>query len=120
MPGPSNFSPGKDWMIGNVQQFGFYRVNYENDNWLALIKQLQTDHKVSMIHAVADLSNLTMYSILPFFVNTAKFVQNVLRIFAGTATNVVIMLSHVYKKRNIIARKVESINTIHECGRLCA
>ncbi|KAK6184957.1 hypothetical protein SNE40_007297 [Patella caerulea] len=37
---------GDGWIIGNVQQYGFYRVNYESSNWLALIKQLNTDHKV--------------------------------------------------------------------------
>jgi hypothetical protein len=86
MPGPSNFSPGKDWMIGNVQQFGFYRVNYENNNWLALIKQLQSDHKVSMVHAVADdyislctqshyVPNLATYPIPPLVVNTANLCE---------------------------------------------
>ena len=32
-----------------MQQFGFYRVNYESSNWLDLIKQLNTDHKVRRI-----------------------------------------------------------------------
>ncbi|XP_052090870.1 uncharacterized protein LOC127727793 [Mytilus californianus] len=50
LPGPSNFLSGKDWIIANTQQFGFYRVNYDNENWLALVKQLNTDHKV--IHPI--------------------------------------------------------------------
>lgn len=34
-----------DWIIGNVYQKGFYRVNYENDNWDKLIHILNTNHK---------------------------------------------------------------------------
>lgn len=35
-----------DWYIVNIQQFGYFRVNYEAQNWQALINQLNTDHKV--------------------------------------------------------------------------
>ncbi|XP_063436787.1 aminopeptidase N-like [Mytilus trossulus] len=41
---------GNDWYIGNIRQYGFYRVNYPEDNWIKLIDQLKTDHKV--IHPV--------------------------------------------------------------------
>ena len=37
------------WVIVNVKQSGFYRVNYEEKNWLAIIKQLEKDHTVSRI-----------------------------------------------------------------------
>ncbi|XP_060551724.1 aminopeptidase N-like isoform X2 [Ruditapes philippinarum] len=33
------------WIIGNIQQYGVYRVNYDDDNWNNLIHQLKTDHK---------------------------------------------------------------------------
>lgn len=36
------------WFICNVQQNGYYRVNYELSNWQALIWQLKTDHTVSI------------------------------------------------------------------------
>lgn len=36
-----------DWIIGNVQQYGYYRVNYDKNNWLKLVQQLKTDHAVS-------------------------------------------------------------------------
>ncbi|XP_060602695.1 aminopeptidase Ey-like isoform X2 [Ruditapes philippinarum] len=39
-----------DWIIGNIQQYGFYRVNYDDDNWNALLRQLRTDHTV--IHPI--------------------------------------------------------------------
>lgn len=37
--------PGKDqWVIFNVQETGYYRVNYDEQNWKLLIRQLNTDH----------------------------------------------------------------------------
>jgi aminopeptidase N len=32
------------WIIGNVEQMGFYRVNYDADNWNKIIKQLTDNH----------------------------------------------------------------------------
>ncbi|XP_069118198.1 endoplasmic reticulum aminopeptidase 1-like [Argopecten irradians] len=34
------------WLKGNQGMYGYYRVNYEERNWRALIKQLIEDHKV--------------------------------------------------------------------------
>ncbi|XP_069189951.1 aminopeptidase N [Procambarus clarkii] len=43
--------PGKDqWVIFNIQETGYYRVNYDEDNWNLLIQQLNTDHQV--IHVI--------------------------------------------------------------------
>ncbi|XP_064106708.1 aminopeptidase N-like [Macrobrachium nipponense] len=38
------------WVIFNLQQIGYYRVNYDENNWYLLIQQLQTDHEV--IHLI--------------------------------------------------------------------
>lgn len=35
------------WIKMNAGQSGFYRVNYEIDNWEKLIHQLNTDHQVN-------------------------------------------------------------------------
>lgn len=34
------------WIIGNIQHTGFYRVNYDIDNWNKLIDQLKINHKL--------------------------------------------------------------------------
>lgn len=35
-----------NWVIGNVREAGFYRVNYDTANWDALIGQLKDNHTV--------------------------------------------------------------------------
>ncbi|XP_042234819.1 aminopeptidase N-like [Homarus americanus] len=43
--------PKKDkWVIFNIQETGYYRVNYDEDNWNLLIQQLKTNHKA--IHVI--------------------------------------------------------------------
>ena len=36
-----------EWILGNVHQYGFYRVNYDPANWKALMNQLKQQHTVS-------------------------------------------------------------------------
>lgn len=36
-----------DWYLANIHQFGFFRINYEAENWAKLIHQLNTDHEVN-------------------------------------------------------------------------
>ena len=35
-----------DWILGNVQELGYYRMNYDLDNWRKLIGQLKANHEV--------------------------------------------------------------------------
>lgn len=35
-----------DWLLVNINQTGFYRVNYDLRNWEMLIEQLLSDHTV--------------------------------------------------------------------------
>ena len=40
--------PVDGWMVANHRQLGFYRVNYDDENWAALAVQLQRDHQVDV------------------------------------------------------------------------
>ena len=42
--------PNDGWVIANLQETGFYRVNYDQRNWELLVNQLLTNH--SEIHAI--------------------------------------------------------------------
>jgi membrane alanyl aminopeptidase len=43
----SELVPGANkWMIFNLQQSGYYRVNYDKTNWKYLVDQLHNDHTV--------------------------------------------------------------------------
>nr|XP_054753846.1 glutamyl aminopeptidase-like [Lytechinus pictus] len=35
-----------DWLLANVNGYGYYRVNYDTDNWELISKQLTADHEV--------------------------------------------------------------------------
>ncbi|KAL5019590.1 hypothetical protein ScPMuIL_002482 [Solemya velum] len=38
---------GQDkWILANIQQYGYYRVNYDTNNWRQLIRQLLDNHTV--------------------------------------------------------------------------
>nr|XP_022306251.1 aminopeptidase N-like isoform X1 [Crassostrea virginica] len=55
---------GSDWILGNVMQYGYYRVTYSDDNWNKLINQLDEDHKVfhpiNRAQIINDAWNLAM------------------------------------------------------------
>lgn len=43
---PRTHVPQSDkWMIANIQEVGYYRVNYDQENWKLLIGQLQRNHR---------------------------------------------------------------------------
>lgn len=43
--------PTRDqWVIFNLQETGYYRVNYDDNNWNLLVQQLNTDHRA--IHVI--------------------------------------------------------------------
>ncbi|XP_030848825.1 aminopeptidase N-like [Strongylocentrotus purpuratus] len=46
-----------DWFLANIQQYGFYRVNYDDENWARLSQQLVDSHVVIPIENRAQLIN---------------------------------------------------------------
>jgi len=53
------------WIKGNFKQVGFYRVHYDDDNWNALIKQLNTDHTVSTEFVIPFLQGFRLTLLSP-------------------------------------------------------
>ncbi|KAK0044048.1 aminopeptidase N [Biomphalaria pfeifferi] len=45
------------WILANIDHYGFYRVNYDVDNWMALCEQLNQDHTVIPMLNRAQLIN---------------------------------------------------------------
>ncbi|XP_063887279.1 aminopeptidase N-like [Scylla paramamosain] len=55
--------PTRDhWVVFNLQQTGYYRVNYDDNNWNLLIQQLLTDHQLihvnNRVQMIDDILNL--------------------------------------------------------------
>lgn len=71
-----------NWYIFNPQAIGFYRVNYEVDNWMALIKQLNdtpTDiHVFNRAQLIDDAFNLARAGQLDYSVplHLTKYLKN--------------------------------------------
>jgi aminopeptidase N len=42
-----------DWIIGNIKHSGFYRVNYDSENWNLLINQLNDINGFQMIDVIS-------------------------------------------------------------------
>jgi len=48
-----------NWLIANVEQVGFFRVNYDKKNWRLIINQLQNNHtKIGTINRAQILDDL--------------------------------------------------------------
>lgn len=58
------------WVLINALGVGYYRVNYDLDNWMAIIRQLKTDHNVFPEEARAilidDVLNLARMNLLNY------------------------------------------------------
>lgn len=57
---------GENWVLFNKQQTGYYVVNYDKENWLALAKGLKTEKagnipSLSRAQLIADAHELTQY-----------------------------------------------------------
>ncbi|XP_064645102.1 endoplasmic reticulum aminopeptidase 1-like isoform X1 [Lineus longissimus] len=81
-PGAIGLPKAWKWYKANVNQSGFYRVNYPQENWNALIKQLKEDHNklsasdraglVDDAFALARAGNITQVTALEL----TKYLEN--------------------------------------------
>lgn len=46
---PNVTTKGDDWVLGNTKMVGYYRVNYDESNWVKLLNVLRNNHKVRNI-----------------------------------------------------------------------
>ena len=76
-----------NWIIGNIKHSGFYRVNYDLENWNLLINQLNDPTGFEMIDVISraqllddsfNLANAELINITIFFklANYLKFETN--------------------------------------------
>ena len=54
---PSNIK----WIIGNIGQFGYYRMNYDTETWENIIQQLKTNHLVSERFCSVDIKSYDIF-----------------------------------------------------------
>ncbi|KAK2838304.1 hypothetical protein Q7C36_013118 [Tachysurus vachellii] len=58
-----------DWLVANLDVLGYYRVNYDMENWRKLLHQLQTSHKnirvINRAQIIDDAFNLARARIIP-------------------------------------------------------
>lgn len=58
------------WVLVNAMGKGYYRVNYDLDNWMAIIKQLKTNHEVfpytTRAILIDDVLNLARMNMLNY------------------------------------------------------
>lgn len=70
------------WYIANIKHAGFYRVNYDEENWNLLIDQLKTNHElidsVSRGQLLDDAFTLGRAEIIDqtIFLNIAKYLKD--------------------------------------------
>ncbi|KAG2460009.1 TRHDE protein, partial [Polypterus senegalus] len=57
------------WLLGNINQTGYFRVNYDLRNWRLLIEQLMSNHEVISVGnragLIDDVFNLARAGYLP-------------------------------------------------------
>ena len=72
-----------DWVIGNIKHSGFYRVNYDLNNWNLLIKQLNSENytiidETSRAQLIDDSFNLGRAEFIDqtIFLDIVNYLQN--------------------------------------------
>merc|ERR1719334_933254 len=71
-----------DWIIANIGQMGFYRVNYDDDNWKKIVTQLNDKHDEiglrNRAQILDDAFNLARAEIkdYPLALDLTKYLEN--------------------------------------------
>lgn len=71
-----------EWMLVNIRQVGYYRVNYDMQNWKLLINQLNTDHNLitpaNRAQILDDLFEFARAGIIDynFVMDATKYLKN--------------------------------------------
>lgn len=71
-----------DWIIGNIKHVGYYRVNYDAENWKLLLDQLKSDHSqidpTNRATLLDDAFNLGKAELLDqtIYLNMASYLKN--------------------------------------------
>lgn len=74
--------PARQWVIGNCKHAGFYRVNYDTQNWQLLVEQLNADHElidvVNRATLVDDAFNLANAELVEqtMFLSLISYLRN--------------------------------------------
>ncbi|UYV77000.1 hypothetical protein LAZ67_14002774 [Cordylochernes scorpioides] len=59
-----------DWLVANLREAGYYRVNYDRQNWDLLLEQLATDHTrihvINRAQILDDVFNLAKAGLVPY------------------------------------------------------
>jgi hypothetical protein len=77
-----NVPDNSSWIIANIKHAGFYRVNYDTNNWNELIKQLNNDHQVinniNRAELLDDSFNLGRADLIDqtIFLNVSSYLVN--------------------------------------------
>uniref|UniRef100_A0AAY4EEL8 Aminopeptidase n=1 Tax=Denticeps clupeoides TaxID=299321 RepID=A0AAY4EEL8_9TELE len=72
---------GDEWLLANINITGYFRVNYDSENWDRLLNQLNTDHKVLPVinraQLIDDAFNLARANIIPISLalNTTRYLH---------------------------------------------
>ncbi|XP_039629022.1 aminopeptidase N-like isoform X2 [Polypterus senegalus] len=72
---------GAEWVLANINVTGYYRVNYDMQNWERLLSQLQRDHSIIPIinraQIISDAFSLAQADYIPIMLalNTTRYLS---------------------------------------------
>jgi len=102
----SSLPPKDQWVIFNLQQAAYYRVNYDDHNWNLIIQQLKKDHQVispvNRGQIVDDAMNLAragtvIFIFLLVFLSSTKELYSCFQCIYGYSRVTIIFLSVLLK-----------------------